>query len=62
MSALVVLGVAGCSTADDGPRQAVERFLTAYGAHNTAAAAQLTDNASQARTDLDAAWKGISAE
>ncbi|MFW0796339.1 penicillin-binding transpeptidase domain-containing protein [Gordonia sp. CPCC 205515] len=61
VSAAVTLGVAGCATVDDGPRQAVERFLAAYGTNNTAGAADLTDNPTQARTDLTAAWEGLAA-
>lgn len=62
VSAAVTLGVAGCATVDDGPRQAVERFLAAYGSHNSAGAADLTDNPTLARTDLAAAWDGLDAQ
>ncbi|RPA12563.1 penicillin-binding transpeptidase domain-containing protein [Gordonia sp. OPL2] len=62
MSAVVAFGVAGCATADDGPRQAVERFLTAYGAKDIAAAAGLTDNPTEATANLAAAWDGLAAE
>lgn len=62
LSVALTLGVAGCATAEDGPRQAVERFLAAYGARDIDAAAALTDNPQAARDDLDAAWDGLGAE
>ncbi|MFW0784679.1 penicillin-binding transpeptidase domain-containing protein [Gordonia sp. CPCC 206044] len=62
VTAAVTLTVAGCATADDGPRQAAERFLSAFGQRDIAAAASLTDNPQLAGTDLDAAWEGLAAE
>ncbi len=60
--AVMGVGAVGCSTADDGPRHAVERFGDAIGAHDLAAAAKLTDNPLHARTDLDNAWSGLVAQ
>lgn len=60
--AFMALGVAGCATGDDGPRQAAQRFADAVDGHDLAAAAGLTDNPTTARTDLDNAWSGLAAQ
>lgn len=52
----------GCSTPEDGPRQAVERFAEEFGDHDTPAAAALTDNPSAATSDMDRVWKGLGAQ
>ena len=60
--AFMALGVAGCATGDDGPRQTAQRFADAVDGHDLAAAAGLTDNPTTARTDLDNAWSGLAAQ
>ena len=61
-AALAVGAVSACSSGDDGPRQAVEKFLAAYGNGDFADAAAATDNAAKAEPSLKAAWDGLAAE
>ncbi|ACY21370.1 penicillin-binding protein transpeptidase [Gordonia bronchialis DSM 43247] len=61
--ALVVLGIAGCTTdEDDGPRRAADRFLSAFGAHDVAAAAGMTDDPQTAAAAMNSAWEGLAAQ
>ncbi|GAC68968.1 putative penicillin-binding protein [Gordonia soli NBRC 108243] len=60
-AAAIAIGISGCSTVDDGPRTAVEQFLSAFGSRDMGAAAALTDSPSDAKTGLTAAWDGLSA-
>lgn len=63
ISAVLGLGVvSGCSSTDDGPRQAVQSFLDAFAHGDAAAAAALTDNPQQAQQDLTQSWDGLSAQ
>lgn len=62
VTAAVTFGVVGCASTDDGPRQAAVKFLSAFGSHDTSAAARLTDDPDDARTGLDAAWTGLAAQ
>lgn len=62
VSAAVIVGISGCASVDDGPRQAVDRFMSTLGARDVPGAAALTDDPSTARSDLDAAWSGLAAE
>ncbi|GAA1480455.1 hypothetical protein GCM10009624_08950 [Gordonia sinesedis] len=61
LSATLLGGIVACSPGDEGPRQAVERFLAAYSRNDIDAAAGLTDNPAAARTALADAWSGLSA-
>ncbi|MGV9859482.1 penicillin-binding transpeptidase domain-containing protein [Gordonia sp. NPDC003425] len=62
VSAVLLTGVTACATADDGPRQAVEKFMSAYSRNDVAAAAGFTDNPDQATKGLASAWNGLSAK
>ncbi|MGC4932610.1 penicillin-binding transpeptidase domain-containing protein [Gordonia sp. DT30] len=63
VSATLALGaVSGCASGDDGPRQAVQAFLDAYGHGDAAKAAEMTDNPQTAEKVLRSAWNGLSAE
>lgn len=59
---LVVTSVVGCSSVDEGPRQALERYLEAFDAYDVGTAADLTDNPDLARADIDRVWQGLAAE
>lgn len=61
LSATLLGGIVACSPGDEGPRQAVERFLSAYSRNDIDAAAGLTDNPAAARAALADAWSGLSA-
>ncbi|MDA3662096.1 penicillin-binding transpeptidase domain-containing protein [Mycobacterium xenopi] len=56
-----VLAAAGCTPRPDGPGPAAERFFAALATGDTATAAQLTDDPSDARAALNAAWAGLQA-
>ncbi|MFT4042061.1 MAG: penicillin-binding transpeptidase domain-containing protein [Gordonia sp. (in: high G+C Gram-positive bacteria)] len=62
LSAVLLAGVSACSSTDDGPRQVVDRFLSAYSRHDIAGAAAVTDNPDQARKGLGSAWDGLAAK
>ncbi len=57
----LLVGLSACATNDDGPRQAVQRFLTAFAAGNVDAAAGTTDNPTAAAPTLRAVWRGLQA-
>ncbi len=59
---LVVTSIVGCSSVDDGPRDALDRYLTAFDDHDIAGAAELTDNPDAAQTGIEQVWKGLSAQ
>jgi len=67
VSAVACLGLAaaltapGCTPRPDGPGPAAERFFAALATGDTATAAQLTDDPSDARAALNAAWAGLQA-
>ncbi|NDK90976.1 penicillin-binding transpeptidase domain-containing protein [Gordonia desulfuricans] len=62
ISAALTLGlVTACSETDNGPRDAVDAFLTAFGTGDFDAAAALTDNPSAAGAGLRSAWDGLAA-
>lgn len=50
-----------CTPRPDGPGPAAERFFAVLASGDTAAAAELTDNPSDAREALNAAWAGLQA-
>jgi hypothetical protein len=58
---LVAGAVAGCTPRPDGPTPAAERFFAALSTGDTASAAELSDNPSDAREVLNAAWAGLQA-
>ncbi|MGW5521577.1 penicillin-binding transpeptidase domain-containing protein [Gordonia sp. NPDC003950] len=63
ISAVLVVGAAtACSSADDGPRGAVDDFLSAYSRGDIAGAAAQTDNPQSAAAALRSAWDGLAAE
>jgi hypothetical protein len=53
--------VPGCTPRPDGPAPAAERFFAALATGDTAAAAELSDDPSNAREALNAAWAGLQA-
>ncbi len=53
--------VSACTPRPDGPAPAAERFFTALSTGDTAAAAELSDDPSDAREALNAAWAGLQA-
>jgi hypothetical protein len=62
MAALVATGmVSGCTPRPDGPAPAADLFFAALATGDTAAAADLSDNPSEAREALNAAWAGLQA-
>jgi hypothetical protein len=62
MAALVATGmVSGCTPRPDGPAPAADQFFAALATGDTAKAADLSDNPSEARESLNAAWAGLQA-
>lgn len=59
---LTAAGMAACTPRPDGPGPVAELFFAALGAGDTAAAAELSDDPSAARSALNAAWAGLQAE
>ncbi|RRR42472.1 penicillin-binding transpeptidase domain-containing protein [Mycolicibacter terrae] len=59
---LMVLALAACTPRPDGPAPTAERFFAALATGDTAAAAELSDDPSTARSALNAAWAGLQAE
>jgi transpeptidase family protein/MecA-like transpeptidase family protein len=53
--------VSACTPRPDGPAPAAERFFIALSTGDTAAAAELSDDPSDAREALNAAWAGLQA-
>jgi Penicillin binding protein transpeptidase domain/NTF2-like N-terminal transpeptidase domain len=53
--------VSACTPRPDGPTPAAERFFAALATGDTAAAADLSDDPSNAREALNAAWAGLQA-
>jgi hypothetical protein len=53
--------VSACTPRPEGPAPAAERFFAALATGDTAAAAELSDNPSDAREALNAAWAGLQA-
>jgi hypothetical protein len=58
---VAVIALSGCTPRPDGPGPAAEKFLGALAIGDTATAAQLSDNANEAREALNAAWAGLQA-
>lgn len=58
----MVLALAACTPRPDGPAPTAERFFAALATGDTAAAAELSDDPSTARSALNAAWAGLQAE
>jgi hypothetical protein len=54
-------GLSACTPRPDGPTPAAERFFAALADGDTAAAAELSDDPSDAREALNAAWAGLQA-
>lgn len=59
--AALLVGLTACATSDDGPRQAVQRFLAEFAAGDVASAAQLTDSAATAESAMRGVWRGLQA-
>ncbi|WP_040525122.1 penicillin-binding transpeptidase domain-containing protein [Gordonia effusa] len=57
----MLVGITACSTTDDGPRQAVQRFLTEFASGDVAAAATQTDNKVAAEPAMRSVWRGLQA-
>ncbi|MGB7109408.1 MAG: NTF2-like N-terminal transpeptidase domain-containing protein, partial [Mycobacterium sp.] len=53
--------LSACTPRPEGPTPAAERFFAALATGDTAAAAELSDNPSDAREALNAAWAGLQA-
>ena len=53
--------VSGCTPKQEGPAPAAQKFFDALATGDTAAAADLSDNPSEARGALNAAWAGLQA-
>lgn len=58
---VIVIASQACTPRPDGPAPAAERFFAALSTGDTAAAADLSDNPSDAREALNAAWAGLQA-
>ncbi|HEY4795391.1 MAG TPA: NTF2-like N-terminal transpeptidase domain-containing protein, partial [Mycobacterium sp.] len=58
---LTTSAVSACTPRPEGPAPAAERFFAALATGDTAAAAELSDNPSDAREALNAAWAGLQA-
>ncbi|ORB14114.1 penicillin-binding transpeptidase domain-containing protein [Mycobacterium noviomagense] len=58
---VAVVAVPGCTPRPDGPGPAAEHFFSAMSSGDTATASQLTDDPSDARAALNAAWAGLQA-
>ncbi|NMN99789.1 penicillin-binding transpeptidase domain-containing protein [Gordonia sp. TBRC 11910] len=57
----LLVGATACSTSDDGPRQAVQRFLNDVASGDVAAAAAQTDDKVAAEPSLRGVWRGLQA-
>ena len=53
--------VSACTPKQEGPTPAAQKFFAALATGDTAAAADLSDNPSDAREALNAAWAGLQA-
>ncbi|MFT4087422.1 MAG: penicillin-binding transpeptidase domain-containing protein [Gordonia sp. (in: high G+C Gram-positive bacteria)] len=58
---VLLLSIAGCTRDDDGPRDAAERFLSAFAGHDPGAAARLTTAPATAEPALSGAWRDLDA-
>ncbi|OBK54369.1 penicillin-binding transpeptidase domain-containing protein [Mycobacterium kubicae] len=58
---VAVVAVPGCTPRPEGPGPAAEKFFKALSVGDTATAAQVTDDANEARVALNAAWAGLQA-
>jgi hypothetical protein len=58
---LAALALPACTPRPDGPAPAAQRFFAALSTGDTAAAAELSDDPSDAREALNAAWAGLQA-
>src|ERR1700744_335378 len=58
---LTTSAVSACTPRPEGPAPAADRFFAALATGDTAAAAELSDNPSDAREALNAAWAGLQA-
>ncbi|OBI42221.1 penicillin-binding protein [Mycobacterium kyorinense] len=58
---LAITALPACTPRPDGPGPAAERFFAALSTGDTAAAAELSDDPSDAREALNAAWAGLQA-
>ncbi|MBV8861327.1 MAG: penicillin-binding transpeptidase domain-containing protein [Mycobacterium sp.] len=58
---LTAAAVSACTPRPDGPTPAAERFFAALSNGDTAVAGELSDNPSDAREALNAAWSGLQA-
>nr|WP_108637821.1 penicillin-binding transpeptidase domain-containing protein [Mycobacterium numidiamassiliense] len=58
---VAVIALSGCTPRPDGPGPAADKFFRALAIGDTATAAQLCDNANEAREALNAAWSGLQA-
>ncbi|ORV10352.1 penicillin-binding transpeptidase domain-containing protein [Mycobacterium celatum] len=58
---LTVFALPACTPRPDGPAPAAQRFFAALSTGDTAAAAELSDDPSDAREALNAAWAGLQA-
>src|SRR6516162_1810515 len=58
---VLTTAVSACTPRPDGPAPAAERFFAALSTGDTATAAELSDDPSDAREALNAAWAGLQA-
>jgi hypothetical protein len=58
---VATIALSACTPRPDGPAPAAERFFAALSTGDTASAAELSDNPSDAREVLNAAWSGLQA-
>ncbi len=61
MVLVATTAVSACTPRPEGPAPAAQRFFAALATGDTAAAAELSDNPSDAREALNAAWAGLQA-
>lgn len=61
VACVIIIASQACTPRPDGPAPAAERFFAALSTGDTAAAADLSDNPSDAREALNAAWAGLQA-
>ncbi|BBZ14497.1 penicillin-binding protein [Mycobacterium branderi] len=61
MLLLAAVALPACTPRPDGPAPAAQRFFAALSTGDTAAAAELSDDPSDAREALNAAWSGLQA-
>jgi hypothetical protein len=58
---IAAIALSGCTPRPDGPGPAAEKYFRALSVGDTAAAAALSDNPTEARDALNAAWAGLQA-